>query len=100
MNACLGPPLVQKDGGLRAQLMRLRAGIHPVTLQRLPEATWEDGSPIDGVGGYKRRRGSPDHPPAPVFAEYVPEMFRPCVPNTGGKNAVQKRECGRETKAG
>ena len=55
---CRGPPPQQMgSGGVRAQLQRLRAGKHPVTMQGLPQTKWVDGTPVRSNAGYLRRTG-------------------------------------------
>ena len=54
---CMGPPPRQLgSGGVRAQLERLRAGKHPVTMLPLPPMTRVDGTPVK-TGGYSRLNG-------------------------------------------
>ena len=54
---CMGPPPRQLgSGGVRAQLERLRAGKHPVTVLPLPLTTKVDGTPVK-TGGYSRLSG-------------------------------------------
>jgi len=70
-STCRGPPPPQLgSGGVRAQLQRLRAGRHPVSLQGLPPTTWMDGTPIRSNAGYGRRTGREAVDDG--FIEYVP----------------------------
>ena len=90
-SACLGPPPQQHgSGGVRSQLNRLRAGIHPVTRARLPQATWADGRPLRLMGGYARRlkvsEVVDEH-----FVTYVPEESPASMRKDGGKSADEKR---------
>ena len=39
---------------MRGQLNKLRASRHPKTGQVLPQATYPDGTPVEGVGRYSR----------------------------------------------
>ena len=55
LGQCPGPPPAQYgSGGRRAQLLRLRASLHPVSMQRLPEARLMDGSLVNAPG-YARK---------------------------------------------
>ena len=62
-------------GGVRSQLNRLRAGLHPVTRIRLPQTTWADGSAVAEARGYLRKVGSTEAV-ADKFVPYVAEEFR------------------------
>ena len=63
--------LAPAGGGPRAQLMKLRAGKHPVTGATLPQARWGDGTLVQGTGTYARLNGK--QAPAPDgFVEYCP----------------------------
>ena len=74
------PPKQYGTGGVRSQLNRLRAGLHPVTRCRLPQTTWADGSAVRAVHGYARKAGG---------AEEVDDKFRPYkVEDFGGVEAV------------
>ena len=70
--SCKGPPPVHVGGGLRAQLLCLRASVHPVTKERLPQATWPDGSPIVGTGSYLRLHAAGKGARPEGFIEYEP----------------------------
>ena len=70
--ACLGPPSLSTGGGRRAQLNKLRAGLHPVSLCRLPEALWPNGTPVIGNGKYARLRASGEQEKPEGFKLYVP----------------------------
>ena len=79
---CRGPPPQQMgSGGVRAQLQRLRAGKHPVTMQELPQTKWVDGTPVRSVSGYLRRDGREEVDEG--FIKYTPVDLpdpkpRPC----------------------
>ena len=86
---CKGPPPKQLgSGGVRSQLNRLRASLHPVTLERLPQAVLADGGSLIGAGTYSRLKTSPTQS---GFAPYQPEVF-PLLqaPARLGKSAVTK----------
>ena len=91
--ACRGsPPQQFGTGGVKSQLVRLRAGIHPVTKLRLPQTTWVDGRPLN-VHGYSRRQARVE-----VDDKFIPYDARPmeraspqlCEPKRGGKSAEDK----------
>ena len=89
LKQCMGPPPVQLgSGGLRAQLTKLRAALHPVTGARLPQAVRLDGSAVEGNGKYARLSATgctDDH-----FHPYVPQTFTEPRPR-GGATAANKR---------
>ena len=89
LSSCNGPPLVGA-GGPRAQSVYLRASIHPVTHELLPQATWCDGSAIEGTGMYHRRRGSIGGDEADGFTLCSPETF-PILQPREGRSAATKR---------
>ena len=69
---CRGPPPVG-SGGMRRQILRLRAGVHPVTGMQLPAARNEAGELARGHGKYARLQveGTPNA----KLVHYVPEEF-------------------------
>ena len=84
------PSNMGQGGGVRSQLNRLRAGLHPVTRCRLPQATWADGSAVVAARGYLRKTGG---------AEAVDDKFVPYMADevrmtelapTVGKTASEK----------
>ena len=89
-SSCRGPPPQSLGtGGVRSQLNRLRASLHPVTRERLPQATRADGKPVHSVFGYARRQGVVEvdrH-----FTIYEPEDFPKVVRDAEGKSACSKR---------
>ena len=76
-------------GGLRAQLLCLRASIHPVTKEKLPQATWLDGSPIVGTGMYLRLQAAGKEAKPEGFVEYEPMELRTTKPE-GGKKPLKR----------
>ena len=92
-DSCKGPPPVLVGGGLRAQLLCLRASIHPVTKERLPQARWLDGSLIEGTGTYLRLRTVESEELPDGFVESKPmelKTTKPTMPE-GGRKAAEKR---------
>lgn len=84
-DACPGPPpAAAGNGGMRQQLMAMRAGLHPVTGMRLPAAS---GSTMMGSGTYSRLKLGNDG--CDGFAPYEPVVFDPPVPC--GESAERKR---------
>ena len=80
-------------GGLRAQLRCLRASIHPVTKQRLPQARWLDGSLVGGTGVYPMLRtvvkvGMPD---GFVASKPMDLSITKSAEPEGGRKATEKR---------
>ena len=68
---CKGPPPRQLgSGGVRAQLERLRAGKHPVTMLPLPPTTRIDGTPVNAGARYSRLVGRAEV--GDGFIPYVP----------------------------
>ena len=90
LKQCVGPPPVQLgSGGLRAQLTKLRAQLHPVTGARLPQAVRLDGSAVEGNGKYARLSATgctDDH-----FHPYVPQTFTEPRPRDGATAADKRR---------
>ena len=85
MDGCPGPPPASAgNGGMRQQLMSLRAGLHPVTGVRLPPAV---RSTARGSGTYSRLK--PGAGGLDDFVPYAPATFAPPVPS--GCSAEQKR---------
>ena len=70
--------------------MKLRAGLHPVSLRRLPEAMWLDGSPVTGNGTYSRLCGGSVSESPEGFKPYVPEVFDTMRARATGKCAADK----------
>ena len=74
--------------GVRSQLNKLRASIHPVTFEKLPQATLVDGGSLTGAGVYSRLKVLP---PRRDFVPYQPEIFPPShAPAQYGKSAAVK----------
>ena len=93
-NNCVGAPPEQYGlGGVRSQLNRLRAGLHPVTRCRLPQATWADGSAVVAARGYLRKTGGTEA----VDDKFVPYMADEVrmteLAPTVGKTASEKIRC-------
>ena len=88
--ACLGhPPQQHGAGGVRSQLVRMRAGLHPVTKMKLPQTTWMDGRPVN-THSYARRQGRVE-----VDDQFIPYEVKPgeCTKprcDNGGKSAEVK----------
>ena len=92
--ACPGPPPQSAgSGGMKQQLMRLRAGLHPVTGDRLPVAIDSDGKVLSGSGLYSRLTPSPAEGVStdPNFSPYVPCTFANAVPQVG-RSAQDKKK--------
>ena len=92
LRACLGPPPQQQygTGGMRSQLVLLRAGLHPVTRARLPQSTWMDGTALRSVHGYARKQGGSEEV-GEHFRTYAPETFQAAKEHLfGGKTAEAK----------
>ena len=88
---CKGPPPTRLGGGgLRQQLVALRANDHPVSGQRLPPTTHMDGTPVGATIGYARLTGTASGCRDELFREYVPEVFPPACPVAGGASAKMK----------
>ena len=86
---CPGPPpLSAGNGGMKQQLMQLRAGLHPVTGARLPAALDAEGRPFGGSGLYSRLKPNGVHDPN--FSPYVPATLAGPVPQEG-RSAVEKK---------
>ena len=87
---CTGtPPAQLGSGGRKAQLTRLQSGLHPVTLSRLPAATWANGDPLRGEGKYSRLKAEVGHSEDPNFKPYLPIDW-PSAEPSGGKSASEK----------
>ena len=71
--------------------MKLRAGLHPVSLRRLPEAVWMDGTPVAGNGTYSRLTGKGETGTPDGFVPYVPEDRSKSTSETSGHCAAHKR---------
>ena len=87
--ACPGPPpQAAGKGGVRQQLGRLRAGLHPVTGNRLPVARDNCGNVLGGNGVYSRLKpsgyGDSD------FSPYEPMAFAALEPLTGQSAEVKR----------
>ena len=87
MTVCNGAP---RGGGPKAQLLLLRASVHPVTKLQLPQATWLDGSAIEGAGTYSRRQNGQQRGDDEDFVRYVPEVLPVAVPRNGASAAVKR----------
>ena len=74
---------------MKQQLLKLRAGLHPVTGQRLPEAIRMDGSAAWGSGSYSQLKPVASH--NVDFKVYEPEVFEPAK-SCGGLPATTKKE--------
>ena len=70
--------------------MKLRAGLHPVSLCRLPEAVWPNGSPVVGNGKYARLGTNCDAVVPEGFVPYIPEEFSSGATETHGRSAAEK----------
>ena len=70
------PPAAAGNGGMRQQLMALRAGFHIVTRRRLSDAV---GGTAQGRGAYSRL--TPSSETVEDFRPYVPVVFGPPVPS-------------------
>ena len=70
--------------------MKLRAVLHPVSLRRLPEAMWMDGSPVTGNGTYSRLCGRSVSESPEGFKPYVPEVFDTMRARAIGKCSADK----------
>ena len=93
---CVGPPPQQLgSGGVRSQLNRLRAGLHPVTRARLSQTTRPDGTLLKAIGGYARRQKKVevDQHFVPYVVEAFPSAGKDCG---GGRSAAAKAELLRE----
>ena len=78
------------QGGVRSQLNRLRAGLHPVTRCRLPQATWADGSALVETRSYLRKAAGTEVVDD-KFVPYVAEEMRMAeLAPTIGKTAREK----------
>ena len=84
------PPEQYGSGGVRCQLNRLKAGLHPVTRCRLPPTTWADGSAVRMVHGYLRKTGAVEVVDD-KFVRYEPEEPRTMHASNDGKSASDKR---------
>ena len=93
--SCKGPPSLAEGGGRRAQLTRLRAGLHPVAGTRLPEAVWPDGTPVAGSGTYARLTSKLEDVEPDGFKRYVAEATDRVAAKgseeSTGKSASMKR---------
>jgi len=88
LQRCTGPPPVsQGSGGLRQQLLKLRAGIHPVSGSRLPPAYDENGNVASGCGKYLRLNGQEGE--RTNFVPYEPEVFT--LKSKAGSSSDEKR---------
>ena len=90
---CDGTPSQQHGVG-RSRLNwlnNLRAGIHPVTFARLPEATKVNGEPLQGDGVYARLKQTSSEVTPENFVRYVPELFPAPRPPLNGRTAVDKK---------
>ena len=86
---CRGPPPQSLGtGGVRAQLQRLRAGIHPVTMQGLPQTKWLDGTPVRNDAGYLRRTGQEEVDEG--FIKYIPADRPALTPLSSSDTAAAK----------
>ena len=85
VNCCLGPPpAAAGNGGMRQQLISLKAGVHPVTGLTLPAPT--GNSALDD-GTYSRLRVTTE--PTNGFVPYEPTSFVPAA--SSGESAANKR---------
>ena len=85
------PPDQYGSGGVRSQLNRLRAGLHPVTRCRLPQTTWADGTARSTTHGYLRKAGAVELVDD-KFVEYVTDEARTLLVPIGGRSASDKRK--------
>ena len=87
--ACPGPPPQSAgEGGVRQQLGRLRAGLHPVTGNRLPIARDNCGNVFGGNGIYSRLK--PGVSVDRDFSPYEPVTFAGLEPQTGQSADVKR----------
>ena len=84
------PPAQLGSGGRKAQLTRLRNGLRPVTMGRLPTATWANGDPLQGEGKYSRLKVKIGQAVDPDFRVYVPMDWPSAEPDKDGKAAGEK----------
>ena len=70
--------------------MKLRAGLDPVSLRRLPEAIWLDGSHVTGNGTYSRLHGRNESKIPEGFKPYEPEVLDTKMVRAAGKSAADK----------
>ena len=77
------------SGGLRAQLTKLRAALHPVTGTGLPLAVRLDGSAVEGNGRYSLLQTTVE--PDVLFQPYVPQVFAESRPENGAAAAAKRR---------
>ena len=93
---CNGPPpKEQGSGGRRAQLNKLRSGLHPVTGARLPAVRMLDGKAVDGEGTYQRRQGNKDDAKQVTderFYRYEPAALPVAKPSYHGATATMKAD--------
>ena len=90
MGQCLGPPLVQHGGGRRAQLLKLRASVHPVSGAKLPQPTLGDYTPVSGMGTYSNLKTG-DTPIGDGFVKYVPDLAKQPTTVARGIPSAEKR---------
>ena len=91
VGTCEGTPSQQHGVG-RSRLNRLnnlRAGLHPVTFARLPEATKVNGEPLQGDGVYARLKQTSSEVTPEGFVKYIPEVFAP-PPRLSHRTADEK----------
>ena len=87
---CPGPPPRSgTQGGVRQQLMKLRAGVHPVTGRRLPMAIDSDGNAVQGDGTYARLQVKAT--PSTTFTHYVPEELPLPKPSVGQPASIKRQ---------
>ena len=88
---CVGaPPEQYGTGGVRSQLNRLRAGLHPVTRCRLAQTTWADGTAVKTAHGYARKAGGAEVVDDKFIPYSVEEVGRVEAVASGGKSASEK----------
>lgn len=95
LSTCSGPPVrALGSGGRVAQLARLKAGLHPVTRERLGETTELDGTRVMRTNRYSRLEGELSSASDPNFHPYLPEALPPyggsVAANGNGQTARQK----------
>ena len=75
---------------MRAQLLKLRASVHPVTDTQLPESMTMDGTPVHGLGMYSNlKRGESQTPEG--FVRNFPDLREQRASVECGTSSAMKR---------
>ena len=77
-----------------AQLARLKAGLHPISRERLGETTELDGTRVVRTNRYSRLEGGLSSASDPNFHPYQPEALPPYdgrVPTSGSGNTAKQK---------